>query len=281
MQIDLDYPINPFPRYGYGKPPHPRLYEIIKRNRKVYEEYLHLFLNYKNNFRTISHSENKNQFAEPYWENGWFFGLDSVALYSLLCLHHPQKYYEIGSGNSTKFARKAINDYNLSTKIVSFDPQPRSEINDLCDAIFRQPVEEVDLKIFDDLESGDILFVDNSHRIFTNSDVTVFFLDILPRLKPGVLVHIHDIFLPFYYPPFWQDRYYSEQYILAAYLLAESSKLEIILPNAFIYYCDPELNQIMYPLWTDLQVSEEKISGISVREGSSFWIKITSSATHS
>ncbi|MFM6188834.1 MAG: class I SAM-dependent methyltransferase [Planktothrix sp.] len=281
MQIDLDYPINPFPRYGYGKPPHPRLYEIIKRNRKVYEEYLHLFLNYKNNFRTISHSENKNQFAEPYWENGWFFGLDSVALYSLLCLHHPQKYYEIGSGNSTKFARKAINDYNLSTKIVSFDPQPRSEINDLCDAIFRQPVEEVDLKIFDDLESGDILFVDNSHRIFTNSDVTVFFLDILPRLKPGVLVHIHDIFLPFDYPPFWQDRYYSEQYILAAYLLAESSKLEIILPNAFIYYCDPELNQIMYPLWTDLQVSEEKISGISVREGSSFWIKITSSATHS
>lgn len=281
MQIDLDYPINPFPRYGYGKPPHPRLYEIIKRNRKVYEEYLHLFLNYKNNFRTISHSENKNQFAEPYWENGWFFGLDSVALYSLLCLHHPQKYYEIGSGNSTKFARKAINDYNLSTKIVSFDPQPRSEINDLCDAIFRQPVEEVDLKIFDDLESGDILFVDNSHRIFTNSDVTVFFLDILPRLKPGVLVHIHDIFLPFDYPPFWQDRYYSEQYILAAYLLAESSKLEIILPNAFIYYCDPELNQIMYPLWTDLQVSEEKISGISVREGSSFWIKITSGATHS
>lgn len=196
-------------------------------------------------------------------------------------MHHPQKYYEIGSGNSTKFARKAINDYNLSTKIVSFDPQPRSEINDLCDAIFRQPVEEVDLKIFDDLESGDILFVDNSHRIFTNSDVTVFFLDILPRLKPGVLVHIHDIFLPFDYPPFWQDRYYSEQYILAAYLLAESSKLEIILPNAFIYYCDPELNQIMYPLWTDLQVSEEKISGISVREGSSFWIKITSSATHS
>ncbi len=281
MQIDLDYPINPIPRYGYGKPPHPRLYEIIKRNRKVYEEYLHLFLNYKNNFRTISNSENKNRLEEPYWENGWFFALDSVALYSLLCLHHPQKYYEIGSGNSTKFARKAIDDYNLSTKIVSFDPQPRSEINDLCDAIFRQPVEEVDLKIFDDLESGDILFVDNSHRIFTNSDVTVFFLEILPRLKPGVLVHIHDIFLPFDYPPFWQDRYYSEQYILAAYLLAESSELEIILPNAFICYCDPELNQILSPLWTDLQVSEEKISGISVREGSSFWIKIKSSATHS
>ena len=65
-----------------------------------------------------------------------------------------------------------------------------------------------------------------------NSDVAVFFLDILPNLAPGVVVHIHDVFLPDDYPPQWIERYYSEQYLLACYLLAESTKFDVILPNS-------------------------------------------------
>lgn len=79
-----------------------------------------------------------------------------------------------------------------------------------------------------------MLFFDGSHRIFENSDVTVFFLEILPRLRSGITVHIHDIFLPFDYPRVWRDRHYSEQYLLAAYLLAGYSRIEVLLPLAYL-----------------------------------------------
>ena len=94
------------------------------------------------------------------------------------------------------FARHAIRTGNLKTTIMSIDPKPRAEIDSLCDRVMRLPLELCDLNLFRELEPGDILFFDGSHRIFANSDVTVFFIEVLPRLKPGVLVHVHDIFLP-------------------------------------------------------------------------------------
>ena len=75
-----------------------------------------------------------------------------------------------------------------------------------------------------------------------SSDVVVLWLDILPRLKPGVFVHIHDIFLPYDYPPDWVDRYYTEQYLLAVALLAPQSAFEIVLPNQFVIK-DAELSR--------------------------------------
>jgi len=265
--IILDYPVNPQPRYGYGKPVHPRLNEIINRNRNQYQEYLSNFLQYKNDFISIPKYQTAVEFAEPAWINGWLPGLDAVAVYGFLCLHNPRRYFEIGSGNSTKFARKAINKHHLKTKITSFDPHPRAEIDAICDTVVRQPVEEVDLAIFDELEAGDILFIDHSHRSFMNSDATVVFLEILPRLKPGVLVEFHDILLPFDYPPEWKQRFYNEQYLLAAYLLAEGNKFEIILPNFFISR-DGELSKVLSPLWAD-----PRLNGVETH-GGSFWIRV-------
>ena len=93
----------------------------------------------------------------------------------------------------------------------------------VCDTVIRQPLETLDTAgIIENLQAGDILFVDGSHRCFTNSDVTVVFLEILPRLQPGVLVHFHDILLPYDYPPAWSRRYYSEQYLLACWLLGST-----------------------------------------------------------
>lgn len=140
--------------------------------------------------------------------------MDSVAIYGFISENKPVRYYEIGSGNSTKFAKQAIKDYKLQTRILSIDPNPRAEIDSICDQVVRKPLEEVNLNIFEDLEAGDVLFIDNSHRSFMNSDVTVVFLEILPRLKPGVFVEFHDIYLPFDYPQEWDTRYYNEQYLL-------------------------------------------------------------------
>jgi hypothetical protein len=198
--------------------------------------------------------------------NGWLPGLDSAALYTFLARTDPALYLEVGSGNSTKFARRAIEDHGLRTRLVSIDPQPRAEIDALCDEVVRSPAEEVDLTVYDRLGAGDVLFVDNSHRCLQNSDATVMFLEVLPRLQPGVLVEFHDIVLPEDYPPEWLDRFYSEQYLLAAYLLAGGDRLSVELPNHFVS-TDAELAAILAPLWDD-----PALAGVE-RHGGSFWIR--------
>src|SRR5262249_24729176 len=139
---------------------------------------------------------------------GFFPGLDVVALYYFLSAFEPTTFLEVGSGNSTMVARRAIRDQRLATTITSIDPMPRANIDGICDVVLREPLENLsDLSIFEQLRAGDILFLDSSHRVFMNSDVSVFFIDILPVLNPGVLVHIHDVFLPDDYPPEWIERY--------------------------------------------------------------------------
>jgi hypothetical protein len=193
--------------------------------------------------------------------------LDKVALYGYIATRKPKCYLEVGSGNSTKIARRAITDHKLDTRIVSIDPCPRVEIDDICDMIIRQPLEDIVLDVFDELDADDILYVDNSHRAFMNSDVTTFFLDVLPRLRPGVLVEIHDITLPFDYPEAWLGRHYSEQYLLAAWLLGGGNRFAVSLPNTFISR-DEELNRVLLPLW-----EREEMSMVE-RHGCSFWLEM-------
>jgi len=189
-----------------------------------------------------------------------------MALYGLLGHTQPKHYVEIGSGHSTKFARRAITDLGLNTKIRSIDPLPRAEVDPLCDEVVRSRLENVDPSWAEAVEPGDILFVDGSHRCFENSDATVFFLEILPRLRPGVLVEIHDIFLPFDYPDPWNVNYWSEQYLLGSYLLAGGKRMEISLPNAYISR-DRELRGLLDPLWTELGLDAGEWPGVS------FWVR--------
>jgi hypothetical protein len=259
-----DYQVIAKQRYGYGKPPHALLYEVINKNRDTYKNNLESFLRFKEYFHKIPLHDSESSLS-PFWLNTWLPAADAMALYSFLCLYEPKTYLEVGSGNSTKFARTAIIDHKLKTKMISLDPHPRAEIDQICDVVIRQGLEEVDLKIFDELEEGDLLFIDNSHRCFMNSDVTVAFLDVLPRLKANILVHFHDIFLPYDYLPGWEDKYYSEQYLLGAYLLANTDRFNILLPNYFILN-DPELKEILNPI----RKPEMDVPG---NPGASFWIK--------
>lgn len=171
----------------------------------------------------------------PRWTNGSFPGLDAVSLYGLLARHDPSVYVEIGSGNSTKFARRAIEDHGLRTRIVSVDPHPRRDVDAICDEVVRRPCEEVEMTFFADLPGDAILFVDNSHRSFQNSDVTVFFMEILPVLAPGIIWGLHDIFFPYDYPDAWRGRFFNEQYLLMSYLMGGGGTDEILLPNSLIF----------------------------------------------
>ena len=263
----LDYPVYARRRWDEERP-HAGLLDIIAAGRKQYDATLYEFLQFAEALAAIPRDQvDRASSIEPAWENGWMPALDGVALYCFLATLRPRLYMEVGSGNSTMFARRAIRDQGLGTKIVSIDPQPRAEVNALCDEIIRQPVEDIDLGIFDRLEANDILYIDNSHRALMNSDATTLFLDVLPRLKPGVVVEIHDITLPYDYPQEWVDRHYSEQYVLAAFLLARGSLFDVILPSMFIS-CDGDLQQTLAPLW-----KRDSMQGVQTH-GCSFWIKM-------
>ena len=231
----LEYSIHPKPRYGTQQPPIDGLVRWLRNNDHEYAGTLDTLKMYRQMLARIPESAVERDQGSPFWSNTYFTGLDAIALYGLLGARKPVRFLEVGSGNSTRFARRAVEDLQLATRITSIDPQPRASIDALCDEIIRSPLEETDLRIFDQLEAGDFLFIDNSHRVFQNSDVTVFFLEVLPRLKPGITVHIHDIFIPYDYPEVWAKRHYSEQYLLAAYVLGGAAHLEPVLPLAYIY----------------------------------------------
>jgi hypothetical protein len=260
----LEYPINPKQRWDQNNP-HKELYNIINKNRDVYKSNLRAFLELSEFFSEIPEQLSPNHLSDkPAWINGWMPALDGIALYSFLVFYKPEIYMEIGSGNSTRFARRAVKDHNLKTKIISIDPSPRAEIDKLCDEIVRKPAEEVNPELFDQLKQNDVLYIDNSHTVFMNSDSTVVFLEIIPRLRSGVLVEIHDITLPYDYPKEYIERYYSEQYLLAAYLLGKGDIFDIILPNMFISY-DNELKNILAPFW-----EIENLRNVE-KHGCSFW----------
>lgn len=259
--VPVDYPVNnQYPRYGYGKPPNRALLALVDRWQSEYRQRLEEFSRIAQPIRSLPYWTKDE--VIPYWYNGWFSSLDAFALYGFVASSNAQTFLEIGSGHSTRFARRAIQDHGLGTRIVSIDPHPRSAIDSLCDHVIRKSLEDVHPSEFPTLKRGDILFFDGSHRSFMNSDVTVFFLEVLPSLPPGVLIHIHDIYLPFDYPS--GNLFYNEQYLLAAHLLA-SSNVRVLMPNAYVS-TKPEILTGVGDFWDTPALESLK------PEGESFWM---------
>jgi hypothetical protein len=130
-------------------------------------------------------------------------------------------------------------------------------------------LESCDLEIFDQLAARDVLFFDGSHRAFPNSDVVVFFFEVMPRLKPGVIVHIHDIFVPDDYPATWGHRLYNDQYLLAAMLMCEQPPFRVLAPLAFIGRDEALGASARRVLWGQ-SVAETFL----FTEGVSFWLEM-------
>lgn len=267
QNLFLDYKVDLKSRYGHGKPPHKTLFDIINSNRAMYKEILHDMLVHEVAFASIKSAVDETDEFSPVYNNGFLPGLDIFGIYTMIAKYKPNTYVEVGSGNSTKVAHLSIENNNLGTRIVSIDPCPRAEIDKLASKIIREPFENVDFDFLFSLEENDILFIDNSHRILPNSDSMVFYMEVLPNLPNGVIVHVHDIYLPYDYPQFMCDRCYSEQYGLAMYLLANSAKYQTLLPNYFIHQ-DEELGSIINPLWNN-----PNLAGVE-RHGGSFWFVV-------
>ena len=173
--------------------------------------------------------ERAPQALGPLADNDRFAGCDAFAAYAMLQHYRPRRLIEIGSGHSTLIFRQAARDGELDLHITCIDPEPNRRIDDAADLLIRRSVLEAGIDIPSELAAGDMLFIDGSHHAFNGTDVPYTFLEILPRVKPGVVVHVHDIMLPYEYPPLFTARGYNEQYVLAALLLGGSS-WEPLLP---------------------------------------------------
>jgi len=265
--LTLDHPVFPRERPFQETVAGRRIIGMLEKARPEWLSLCSKVARYQDRYRAIAHRSIATEPATPHWINDMLPGLDAMFLYTLIADWRPRTYIEVGSGNSTKFVRRAITDHLTSTRIVSIDPCPRAEVDAICDEMIRAPLEEVDdLTRFSGLMPGDIIFIDNSHRSFQNSDVTVFFTEIMPMLPPGVLYGIHDIFLPFDYPDAWADRYYNEQYLLTTYLLGGASGDRIVFPGAYVSR-DAEAQRVLKWIHTDPWYAELE------KHANGFWLK--------
>jgi hypothetical protein len=181
--------------------------------------------------------ESRYDFCNPY-----FSGLDACAYYALIRHLRPRKVMEIGSGYSTKIASLALEanrEEGTLGALVCIEPFPATRLTDSGAefTLLQERVQDVDSAAFASLGENDILFIDSSHVACVGSDVCAEFLDILPHLKPGVWVHVHDIFFPKDYPEEWvigRRMAFNEQYILEAFL-SFNAAFSVQLANHWIW----------------------------------------------
>lgn len=193
-----------------------------------------------------------------FYENGFFGYSDGFLLACMLRYLRPKKLIEVGSGFSSGLILD-INDQYLDYVLdcTFIDPYPQrlfslmTEQDQRQAKVLQQPVQEVNLAVFEQLAAGDILFIDSSHVCKTDSDVNYLYFKVLPRLCAGVYIHIHDIPYPFEYPKHWvlQGRAWNEAYLLRAFL-QYNSDFEIVIQNHFLYLFHLNQLQKLMPLCT-------------------------------
>lgn len=154
----------------------------------------------------------------PRLRQDWFPRLDAAAAYALVRERRPARIVETGCGHSTRWFARAVADEGLATELIAIDPAPRATLDGLGIDFIRAPVQEVGEDVFSRLAAGDVLSLDGSHVLMPGTDADVVLNRVLPALPPGVLVHIHDIFLPDPYPAEWSWRGYNEQLAVATLL---------------------------------------------------------------
>ncbi|HLH65314.1 MAG TPA: class I SAM-dependent methyltransferase [Solirubrobacteraceae bacterium] len=177
--------------------------------------------------------------GEFFLANGGFESVDAELLYAMVRFARPGRVVELGSGYSTLVISMACRrnaEEGVETLHEAYDPYPRPHIlgRPPPSPTRLAPVSATDVpqEVFTSLQAGDILFVDTTHTVKLAGDVNRIVLDVLPALSPGVIVHFHDIFLPWEYPRAWVAelrRYWAEQYLLQAFL-AFNDEFEVLVP---------------------------------------------------
>ena len=200
-------------------------------------------------------------------ENEWFCPADAFTLSGILRREKPRRIVEVGCGYSSAVMLDTLEQTGQPADLTFIEPYPdrlnallTADNRDHC-SILVEPVQTVALSVFDQLEAQDVLFIDSSHVAKVGSDVAFLFLRVLPRLKRGVFIHIHDIFYPFSYPVRWirEGRAWNESLFLRMFLI-NNPAFEVVAFNSFASYAFPELFREKFPAFLD-------------SEGASLWLR--------
>ncbi len=192
-----------------------------------------------------------------YLTNPMFGPVDAEMLYCMIRHHKPRTMIEIGSGYSTLLSAEALArnaEDGHPGRLIAYEPHPPKFLRDHPEIEVRKvPGERVPPAEVEALDAGDILFIDSTHTLRIGGDVQHEYRELVPRLRPGVLVHIHDIFLPEEYPSrqaLRLRRFWTEQYVVQAFL-AFNSAFEVLWAGNYMRLTYPDDLRAAFPTFTD------------------------------
>ena len=209
-----------------------------------------------------------------YTENTSFSYVCAAITHCVIRYLKPQHVIEVGSGNSSLViaAALALNNKDSATKAqyTIVDPYPRAGMETSLvglKRLIREPVELLDVSLVESLGKNDVLFIDSGHTVRIGGDVNYLILDILPRLAPGVIVHFHDVFLPYEYAKAYATdpgfrQFWTEAYLLQAFLCF-NDQFEVLLAMNYMMTDHQRVFRNAFPLY-----DPEKHRG-----SESFWIR--------
>ena len=181
---------------------------------------------------------------------------DWVVLYSMVRHFKPRRIIEVGAGISTQVSAMALQknqeESGTETSLVAIEPYPNQKLLDGFPGLTelkRMPIQQVPTSFFEQLGENDILFIDSSHILKIGSDVQYEFLEIIPRLRKGTIIHVHDIFFPYDYPPIWpleRKVFWNEAYLLQAFL-AFNSAFEVLWSSSYLHHRHPSAIRRVLP----------------------------------
>lgn len=223
--------------------------------------------------------------TEYHYNNGLFETVDAEMAYCAVRYFKPSRIVEVGGGFSTRLMAAALRANrvrdNREGELTTVEPFPGPGLNAITNLISTR-IQDVDMDLFLSLKDGDILFLDSSHVVSVGSDVVREFLEILPRLQPGVIVHVHDIFVPSDYP---RDAvltnlcFWSEQYLLQAFLTF-NPQFDVLWASSAMQHYHPEILMETFPRWEhsyrDMRKQVRKYLPTRDRDRvwpSSFWMR--------
>jgi hypothetical protein len=221
-----------------------------------------------------AYSSRATDCPHEYHTDNVYFGRDSASvMHSMIRHHRPRKIIEVGAGYSTYAIANACRmnaAAGAPVELIAIDPYPNPTLRAGFPGLTRlisKRIEDVELDFLTNLQANDILSIDTSHAVKTGGDVNFLYLEVLPRLAPGVQIHIHDIFFPEEYPKEWLERrtFWTEQYLLQAFLIYNRC-FEVVWAQRFM-----ELRHA-----ADYKTVFVPGSGDPVNHGSySFWMRRT------
>ncbi len=203
-----------------------------------------------------------------YWDNPFFPNIDAIAYYGMIRNHQPKRVVEIGSGFSSHIALRALQK-NGAGELHIIEPYPTPKLLEVVERsglgrFYQSFVQDFPAEYFGGLSAGDILFIDSSHVSKLGSDVNHILFNIFPGLPNGVIVHFHDIFLPFEYPKDWtieKNWSWNEQYVLLAFLMNNRDYRPVIS------------NQLLLRKHADEVMDLSPAIDVGALSGSSIWLE--------